>query len=73
MIEANALEQLSAHLRNHATLVFTEDEYDGMVQPSNVREVAISDEDVRLMWRVLDYRTLSRPQPSGHEPQTAME
>ena len=71
--KANTLEQLSARLRNHSTLVLTEDEYNGMVQPSHVREVAISDEDVRLMWRVLDYQTLARVQISEQQSQNAME
>jgi hypothetical protein len=66
--QIDTLEALSDRLRNRTTLAFTEDEYDGHVQPTHTREVKLSEDDVDLMWRVFDYAAVSKSQRASRVP-----
>jgi hypothetical protein len=59
MSQLELLNKLQARLKDRPTLKYVEDEYDGMVQPRDVRDVTLPDQDMHLMWSLFDYVAVS--------------
>ncbi|KAJ9626843.1 hypothetical protein H2204_009859 [Knufia peltigerae] len=56
---SNLLDQLTARLRQRQTMDYVDGEYDGAVPPLGVRDVALEQEDIDLMWKIFDYASVS--------------
>ena len=67
------LDKLRSRLKDRSGLTYVEDDYDALAQPRDVREVALSEQDVQLMWNLLDYAALSSSEFEAPQKQAELE